>query len=222
MPDTFVGDFTNVKERSFRIKHLPPGDYSARVTKVDDHTSKDGNANWLYTIEVTSGPGKGASYPYYVGLKTDQLWKIKGLYSACGLNIPKKKMRLKREQCLGKSLGITLDDDEYEGKLKSIIVDCIPLSEVGKADDDDVADEDEEEIEEEPTPKPKARKAKPAPEPEEDEDEVEEEEDEEEEEEEPPPPPRKKKAAPAKAAAKKRAAPAVDDDELEELEIEDL
>jgi hypothetical protein len=222
MPDTFVGDFTNVEERDFKIKHLPSGDYPARVTKVIDHTSKDGNPNWLYTITITSGPGKGAAYPYYVGLDTKQLWKVKQLYAGCGLNIPKKKVRLKREQCLGKECGISLEDDEYEGKMKSVISAVIPLSEIGQADDDDVAEEEEEEVEETPPPRAK-KKSRPAPPPvEEDEDDEIDLGDDEEEEEEPPPPPRKKKAAPAKAAAKKRAAPVVDEDELEELEIEDL
>lgn len=223
MPAEFVGDFTNVKERDFNIKHLPPGDYPARIIKVDDHVAKSGNNNWLYTFEITSGPGKGAKYPYYVGLDVDSLWKIKQLYAGCGLNIPKKKVKLKRDQTLNKTCGISLDDDEYEGKLKSVITAVIPVADIGAADDDDVVDEDELE-EEEPAPVKKAAKKKAAPVvEEEDEEEIDLGDDEEEEEEPPPPPRRTKKAAPAKAAAKKRAAAAeVDEDELEELEIEDL
>lgn len=218
MPESVVIDFTNVRDRDFNIKHLPPGDYPAKVTKIIDHVAKSGNANWLYSFTITSGPGKGAVYPYYAGLDTEQAWKIRNIYSACGVVIPKKKVRLKREQVLNRTCAITLDDDEYEGKLKSVIAAVIPLSDLEGDDGVADADEEDEEVAEAPTP---IRKPKPKPKPapvEEDEEEAEETEDEDEDEEEAAPPPRKK----AKPAAAKKPAVAEDDDELEELELEDL
>lgn len=145
-----VLDFTNVKERNFNTKHLPPGDYPARVVKIEVAESKSGNPQWIVTLELTGGGAgaKKASYPYYCGLTDNQLWKIRNLYAACGLTIPKKKVRLNpQKQILGKALGVTLDEEEYEGKMQSKPVDVLPLSEI---QDNDLGDAGEDDVEEEP------------------------------------------------------------------------
>lgn len=210
MPATAkVVDMSKVKERGdFRPKQMPEGDYPAKVTKVVDHKSKAGNMQWLYTITLTGGAGKGATYPYYCGQGPDELWKVRNLFISAGLNVPKKKVKLDPNRVVGKSIGVTLEDDEYQGKLKSVIANVLPLSEIGDADED--ADEDDEEAEVEVEVEVDA-----------DDDE------EEEEDEEPPPPPKKAtKAERAKARkAKAKAAPVEDDEDdedLEELEIDDL
>jgi len=204
MPDSFVGDFSKVKERSFNTKRMPEGEYRAKIVKIGDHDSNSGKPNWLYTVKLVDHPT--AVYPYYVGLSQEQLWKIRNLYEACGVHIPKKKARLRRDQLLNKTLGVVLEDDEYEGKPKSVIADVIPFDEVSATPDN--AEEEDEEVEDKET---------------EEEEEEAEEEGEEEEEEEPPAKPKKKAAAKAtKAKAKPKPKAAADDDELEEIEIEDL
>lgn len=185
-------DFTNVKDQDFNIKHLPPGDYKAKVMKVQDAKSKKTqNDMWVFTIAVTEGPGKGAKYPYYCTLDADSLWKIRQLWAAAGITIPKKRVKIDPEKVVGRAIGISLDDDEYDDKIRSKVQSCIPLSEVTDGDADD-ADEDDQETgaeaeddddEEEPAPALKAAK-----------------------------PPKATAAAPA----------AADDDDLEELEIDEL
>lgn len=189
-----VVDMSKVKERGdFNPKQLPDGDYLAKVTKVVDHKSKAGNKSWLYTISITSPKGKGATYPYYCGVDADQLWKVRNLFVAAGLNVPKKKVRLDPNKAVGRAIGVTLEEDEpYNGKIKSVIASVMPVSEVGDAEDD--ADEDDEEADEE------------------DVEETEEEDDEEEDEE---PAPKAKKG-------KKSKKPVDDDEDLEELEVEDI
>ena len=142
-----VVDMTKVKERSFNTKHLPEGDYRAKVAKVEDHKSKAGNDQWLYTITITDDRGKGATYPVYCGQDPDQLWKVRNLFVAAGINVPKKKLKLDPNKVVGRAVGVTLEDDEYEGKPKSVIAAFIPVSEVGDADED--ASEDDEEVDEE-------------------------------------------------------------------------
>lgn len=211
-------DMTDVKEggQRFNTKRVPAGDYLARVTRVEDAEVKNGDNKgafqWLFTISPEKFPtGK---YPYYCQLAENQLWKVRNLLIAAGLNVPKKKIKLDPEKVVGKLIAITLEDDEYDGKAKSVVAAVFPPSEMeGGADDDEEdedtdEDEDEDEEEEKPAPK-KAKKAKKAPEPEEDED------DEDEDEEDEPAPAKKSK----KAAGKKRK---VTDEELEELDIEDV
>lgn len=195
-------DFTNVKEGggSFNKKRQPEGDYKAKVTKVVDAPSKKDNImQWLFTIEIGSG-----SYPYYCKHQENQLWKIRNLLVAAGIQVPKKRVKVDPNMVVGKTIAVTLEDDEYDGKMQSNIAAIFPASELtGDADDED-EDGDEAEEEEDDTPPPPAKKkAPPAPVAEDDD------EDEDEEDEEPAPPKKKAKAKPV-------------DDDLEELDIEDI
>jgi hypothetical protein len=195
-------DFTNVKEAgAFNPRRQAAGDYKAKVTAVvDAESKKSGKPQWLFTIQVN-----GASYPYYCQLEEASLWKIRNLLIAAGVNVPKKRVKVNPNIVVGKNIGVTLEDDEYDGKLKSVIQATFPASELNE---DDVPDEDEdaEDDEEDDSPPPRKAKAKPAPV---------DEDDDEDEEEEPAPPPKKAKA---------KTPPPVeddDDDDLEEIDIDD-
>lgn len=135
-------DFTNVKDGgSFNKKHYPPGDYLGRITQVTDTTKKDDKSvkMWLFTIEVNSG-----KYPYYCTYTAEnQLWKIRNLFIAAGINVPKKRMAVDPNKLIGKEIGVTLEDDEYDGKVQSSIASTFPTSELdpdamnGEEGDDD-------------------------------------------------------------------------------------
>jgi len=195
-------DFTNVKEGGqFSKKHMPVGDYLAKVIKVEDAQPKDKSDTakmWLFTIQLQAT--KSATYPYYCKLVENQLWKVRNLLVAAGINVPKKRLSVDPNKLVGKLIGVSLDDAEYEGKIQSEIGAVLSPSEIEgsdvdiDSDDDDVDIEepDDEDEEEAPAPKAKAKKKK-APEPE------------------PEPEPKKK----AKKAKKKPE----DDDEID---IEDL
>ena len=236
-------DFSNVKEQgNFNPRNVPEGDYIAKVTAVDEGESKSGTDQWIFTFEVEGV--RGGKYPYYCGLVENQLWKIRNLFTAAGITVPKKRVGVDPNKLVGKIVGVELVDDEYEGRMKSVINSIFDKSEVGESDfvadeeedEDDVPapkkvttkkkaavvededdEDDEEEEEEAPAPKRRAKKKVAPVEVEEDDDE----EDEDDEDEEPAPP--RKKAAKKAPAKKKRPAPVDDDeDDLEELEIEDL
>lgn len=215
-------DFTNVTEGGqFTKKRQAEGDHKGRITAVVDSPSKkDDTPMWVFTVEVN-----GETYPYYCKLVENQLWKIRLIFGAAGIVIPKKRMKIDPNRIVGKWVGVTLQDDEYENRLQSSIRGFVPVSEIQANGDEDIEDEEEDE-EEEPTPVRPTRKAKPAPEPEPEEEEEEEEdaeEDEEDEEEAPPSPPKKRTSAPAKKAAAPRGkSRVVDDEDLEDLDLEGL
>lgn len=228
-PASQVLDFTNVKERGqYNSSHVDPGDYTAKVVSVDDEPAKDGTPMWCFGIVADDVPR--AVYPYYCKLQENQLWKVRALFGAVGVEVGKRKVRIDPNKLIGKSLGIALEDDEYEGRLKSVIAEVFPQSEVGGSntapDDDDEdlpedeLDEDIEEDEPEPPKKRASRRKKaPEPEPEEEDDEEEEEEDEE------PEPPKRRRAAKKAAPARRKKAPVVEDDDdedLEEIDIDEL
>lgn len=183
-------DFTNVKDGgSFNKKHQAPGDYAAKVTKVVDAKSKkDGASMWLFTIQAGTG-----TYPFYCKHEANQLWKIRNLFVAAGINIPKKRVKIDPNKVVGRSIGVTLEDDEYEGKMQSNVVATFPTSELEGDVDDDDDDDDDDEVE----------------------DSAEDAEDDDEEEVVEAPQGKKK-------GKKKKAVDEVEDDELEELDIEEI
>ncbi|WKV22146.1 DNA polymerase [Mycobacteroides phage 8UZL] len=204
-------DFSNVKERgNYQPKHVAAGDYRGKITKVVDDPAKDGTKMWTFTIESPEIPR--ATYPYYCKLAENQFFKLKSLFEAAGTSVGKRKVKVDPNRLIGKEIGFALEDDEYEGRMKSVIVEVFPASEVGDAPEDDeeededlepdADDEEEEEAEEEP------------------------EEDAEEEEEEEPEPPKRRKApakkAPTKRAAKKAAVEDEEEENLEDLDIDEL
>lgn len=179
-----IVDFTKVKDRgSFNPHQVEFGDYLAKIVKVEDGKStKDDSFQYVVTIKLVKF--SQYSYPYYCKLQENQLWKLRNLLIAAGMNVPKKKMKLDLSKIVNKTIGVTMEDDEYEGKMKSVISAVFPASELddsimssGPADEEDADDDeysDDEEVVEEAVEE----------EPEAEEEEVEEEEEAEEEEEE--------------------------------------
>ncbi|UDL15202.1 hypothetical protein SEA_PONS_42 [Gordonia phage Pons] len=168
-------DFANIEEGSgIRPKRLKPGEYAATIKDVQGGLSKKSKTpQWVFLISPDSHPG--AVYPYYCQLTADAAWKIRLLLLALGATVPKSVKAVDASKLKGKKLGIILEDDEYEGKLKSVIDTLIPVSEITDEPAGDVEDDDEDdEVEEEEAPparKRTARKKKAEPEPVEDDDE---------------------------------------------------
>src|SRR5699024_9119794 len=87
-----------------------------------------------------------------------------------------KKLKVDPNKVVGKTIAVTLEDDEYEGKEKSTIAAIFSANELQpvkvEAEDEDDEEEEEETQEEEPKKKAPAKKSrkKKEPEPEEEED----------------------------------------------------
>ena len=140
-----VVDFSNVKEGggSFNKRRVRSGDYLAKVTKVQDaESSRDGAFQYLFTIQLVKHSQN--KYPFYCKLQENQLWKLRNLLIAAGQNVPKKRIKLDPSKVVGKMIGVTMDDTEYEGKAQSEVVAVFPASELADSDgaEDDVNDDD--------------------------------------------------------------------------------
>lgn len=124
-------DFTNVSDGgAFQPRRVPAGDYKAKITAVEDHTSKGSNVadNWVFTIVLSSRSRN--TYPYYCGFDDKQAWKVRGLCMAAGLQVPKKRVKVDPNKLVNKVIGVAMEDDEYDGKIKSVIVGVFPASEL--------------------------------------------------------------------------------------------
>lgn len=132
-----VLDFTNVKESSgINPKHQPSGDYHGRITKVEQKVSKKDSEPML-VIHIQDMDMLSAVYPQYCKLDEDNLWKVRQILVAVGMTVPKKRIKLDTDKLVGKDLGMTLEDDEYNGKMKSVIAAVFPAADLTQDDDDD-------------------------------------------------------------------------------------
>lgn len=140
-PSAVVLDFTDVRDAAkFTKRRKKEGDYKALVSGVEDSPTKEsGEPQWLYTLTI----GRD-TYPYYCKLVPNQLWKLRNLNVAAGQNVPKKKVKLDPKAPVGASIGVTLEDDDYEGRAQSVVAAVFPLSEL---DGDTPGDDEEESVE---------------------------------------------------------------------------
>lgn len=206
-------DMTNVKDRgNYNTRQVPEGDYRLRVIDVEDGEVKSGEnagaAQWIFILGIDEKKYSSTKYPYRCTLKENQFWKIRNLLLSAGINVPKKRVKVDPNKLIGKIVAGTLEDDEYEGKMRSQITAIFPPSELKDDEDSSDADPDEEDedIDEPETEPEEDEEVEPEPEPE--------------------PVTRRttRKTAAKKTAARKPAPkPAEEDeDELEELDIDDL
>ncbi|QGJ92146.1 hypothetical protein PBI_LAUER_37 [Gordonia phage Lauer] len=153
-------DFANIEESSgIRPKRLKPGEYAATIKDVQGGLSKKSKTpQWVFLISPDSHPG--AVYPYYCQLTADAAWKIRLLLLALGATVPKSVKAVDASKLKGKKLGIILEDDEYEGKLKSVIDTLIPVSEITDEPAGDVEDDEDDEEEEAPPARKRTTKKK--------------------------------------------------------------
>lgn len=152
MPATAkVIDMTNVKDAgNFNPQRVPAGDYKVLVKDVSDH-KKEGektSVQWVFTLALADRPR--ITYPYYVN-HTDAkfAWKVRNMCIAAGLAVPKKRVKVDPNKLVGKTIGVALDDDEYEGKKKSVVVATFPAADVvssGKPVSDSSDDEDLDDV----------------------------------------------------------------------------
>lgn len=140
-------DMSNVKEGgNFNKNRIPSGDYLAKIVKVEDAVaSGDKTPQYLFTIQIVSH--SATKLPYYCKLQENQLWKLRNIFIAAGKTVPKKRVQVNPNLIVGKLIGVTLEDAEYEGKEQSEIAGVFPAAELGdgasvSTSDDGEPDED--------------------------------------------------------------------------------
>lgn len=127
-------DFSKIRNGKFNQIHKPEGEYLGVITSFEDTKSKAGTAMWVFGVTLRRDPS--AVYPVYCSLSVDQIWKLRNLMLAAGFQVPKARVEIKGGDLLGKDIAVCLEDDEYEGKPKSVIGSFFPASEYeGDADE---------------------------------------------------------------------------------------
>lgn len=156
MGTAIVMDFTDVKEQSgFNPVRQDPGDYRGKIKGLTRGKAKETN-NPTLTFAVQDTKRPSAVYRYQVVLIPSSMWKMRNLIVACGLVNPTgKKLKFDPDKLVGREIGMSLDDDEYNGNVRSQIINVFPATELEETEisaEDDV-DDDDEDVEDEPAPK---------------------------------------------------------------------
>lgn len=134
-------DMSGVKDGgNFNRSRIPAGDYLAKVIKVEDAKAKDETFQYLFTVQIQKRPS--SKLPYYCKLQENQLWKLRNLLIAAGKTVPKSKVKVDPNQVVGKLIGVTIEDDDYDGKEQSSISGVFPAAELADSGDDDDQVED--------------------------------------------------------------------------------
>lgn len=135
-------DFSNVKAPSFNTVHQEPGVYNAEIAGVEMTKTKSDNTDML-VFAIVAGPGR---YPYYCKIVPNQLWKLRELVEASGTKVPNKVVQIDPAKYVGARINVELEDDSYQGKLRSRVARVAPFSELApkpKADVEPEVEEDE-------------------------------------------------------------------------------
>lgn len=142
-------DFSNVKDGgNFNKGRIPAGDYLATITKVEDAESKkDGAFQYLISIKINKKPS--SVFPYYCKLQENQLWKLRNILIAAGIQVPKRRIKVDPNRLVGKVIGVTVEDADFDGKDQSEIGGVFPASELSDGHVDDPNAEDDEDATEE-------------------------------------------------------------------------
>jgi hypothetical protein len=158
-PSKLTVDFSGVGDRreGGKAAHVPEGDYLLKVvgvelkSKKDDETSK--YLSWRFVIAKPEKHANAGSIWTNTTLKPDGLWSLRNLLDDMGITVPKSSVALPLQTIAksGRLVGATLEDDEYNGKVKSQIAATFKKEQYEDTGSTDEEESETEEAEEEET-----------------------------------------------------------------------
>ena len=143
-----VIDFTKDESEGGR-RRFPEADYHVKFVGHKTGRSKEKDTPYVrVTLLILDGKYKGEKVTDDLYLTPKSLWRIRSFLEAMGVSVPKKKVNINFGKYKDKELGITLGDDEYNGRIRSRVTDYLDLDTLRGADEDD-EDFDEDDVEDE-------------------------------------------------------------------------
>lgn len=122
-------DFSKVKNtQRFNTTHMPEGLYKAKITGVEDKPAKDGTPMLVYTFNILTPGYTDRVFPFYCKLQENQMWKIRDLLVAAGMDVPTKVVQVDPEDIKEKTIAVEVVDSFYEGQKRSSCGSVYPVS----------------------------------------------------------------------------------------------
>lgn len=144
-PASISADFTKVEDRKGGGVHVPPGDYILEIKDYEIKAKKDDASrtyiNWqLAIISPEAHVGTGTIY-HVTSLVPESLWNLRNFLEDMGVKVPKKMVDIPLAKLIGKQIGATLEDDEYNGKIKSKIAATFNKNDLGGSEPEEEAED---------------------------------------------------------------------------------
>jgi hypothetical protein len=159
---TVTVDFTGVQSR----QKLPEDDYLVVLDEVNNTESQSGNEQLEFIFKVKEGKYEDNQLWFYCPLTENSLWKLHGLLTAMGVDVPDDEMELDLEDLPGKEVMAVVTHEVYEGTKRSKMTDFYEVEESSSPKKETISkkskakEEDEEEEEEKPMTEAEKRKAR--------------------------------------------------------------
>lgn len=145
-------DFSKTEERSgWNTKQIPEGLHKMKIDAVQVTEASDGTAMLVYALVPTENRLKTRRFPFYCKLQANQLWKLRDLFVAAGLTVPKKSTMIDPEAPVGKFVAAEAEDETQAAYAGRTTINATYGLDILDEDDDDTSSEgeDEEEYEDE-------------------------------------------------------------------------
>ncbi len=144
-------DFTNTTDGFNAVDKA--GTYPVKVLSYEMKKSSAGKPYIKWEMEVTTGEFKGSKLWNNTSLQPQALFGLRDFLIACGLEVPKKTIKLDLDAVIGKKVAAIVKMKEYNGEDRPDVSGFKQLKTAKASDDDldiedveDADDEDEEEI----------------------------------------------------------------------------
>lgn len=121
-------DFSGVESGG---RAVPDDDYMATVVSIEEKESAEGNAYLAWKWKIAEGSYKGATVYDNTSLKPTALWRLKTLLECMGVDVANGKMSLNLKEYIGKTIGIRIANETYQGKEKPRISDFLRATDSG-------------------------------------------------------------------------------------------
>jgi hypothetical protein len=142
-------DFSKVEERSgWNTRGIPEGLHKMKIEAVQITEAQDGTDMWVYALVPADARYKTRRFPFYCKIQQNQLWKLRDLFVAAGITVPKKAVQLDPEAPIGKFVAAEVEDEsgQYAGRSS---VNATYGLDILDEEDSQAEDEDDEEYDEE-------------------------------------------------------------------------
>jgi hypothetical protein len=131
----------------------PEGDYKAKILKATRVNAQSGNTQIQLNMKIVE-PEKYKGKPFIDRLTITKkaMFRIGWLLDAAGIKWSQKVLVLPLKRLEGKVIGVSLFDDEYEGRTRSKVGEYFSEEEIDdlmSGGDDDDEDEDDEDYDDE-------------------------------------------------------------------------
>lgn len=141
--DVAVIDFSKMEESEGGGKRYKEGDYVGRIASAKrDVSSEKGSPCIKVVLQFTEGRYKGKKITERLWLSPKALPRLVDMLEILGVKVPKKEVQLPLKKLVGKEIGFSLEDEEYDEKIRSRVSwDFLDPDDVRESDDDDDDDE---------------------------------------------------------------------------------